>query len=728
MSCTRRPEFEPPSRRCGVLAALLLWQVAPASLGAAEPASALAEEIQPIYVGAFGAGQPLAFPVDQDFLPGDLLLLEGTDLSDWARVENGLLRVELPIELDEGEYELDWQRDGELLGSFRFRVGQPASELRGSYGGFVSLELSQRFADQSIASDAPHRTQLRGSADVFGRIGAGEFDRWPYQRAWQLDAQLPVFYDRVGSEGPGRHAWGLGDFLANARYGPVALRAGHFVPASSSLILEGFSRRGASASLDLSPLRTTITGFAVRAEPITGFQEGLGLRDRQQRVYGASVETRPIEGDWIELDLVGTYLRGRGSLGGVGVDGEFVGELRSGTAWSGVADLQLWQRRIRVRGEYARTIFNRDVLGDERPRRDEGYSVLASFTPWLDATLLGRSFRTTLSFEGREVGPAFESLANPLAPIDRELKQWVWDAQWGGFSGRFSFAREKDNVDHRPELPRFRTDLFDGDLGWRGAFPSEDAPWYRQLVGAPFVGIGWSRERLKPIRGVDARGLVEINLFPFAEVVVPSIPALGVIPVVLGSTFGTPFDPSVAPFEQQVLDDRSIRTSRIQFGTQYARWGWSASHMVRRLEDRTRRDPDTRTDLTSFDLNFELSEGSRMNIGYQRQRDKQEDRGFQTTTVQGRAGLQLTWIPDRLSGGFDVVFSRSRDSRFTDLTTWTATSFIDWTLRRPRGFVPGILLSLNGSFQDVQDDVFRAANGNQYQAFLTATIWWEKTE
>ncbi len=491
-------------------------------------------------------------------------------------------------------------------------------------------------------------------------------------------------------------------------------------------MLEGFSRRGTEASLDLAPLRTRLTGFAVRSEPITGFREGFGVSDRDQRVHGLTVETSLLDADAIALRVFGTYLRGRGRLGAPTVDGVFAGDLRSGTAWSGSAELALFSRRIEIRGELARTRFDRDLLGDEGPVRDGAWTLFVAVTPWLDATLLGAPFSTTISFEQREVGPRFESLANPLAPVDRALRQWRVETRWGGWDARVSFVREKDNVDDLPSLPRFRTDLFDADLRWSGAPAAADAAVWRRALGTPFFGLGWSRERLRPLRDIDPSGLVPIALFPFAEVVAPLLPALGVIPVVIGSPFGTPFDPAIAPFETAVLDDRKLYVSRFQLGTRYASWGVSASHIIRDDQDRTLRTPRRRTDLTSLDADWTIAERHRVSIGVQQQRDRERDaRGFQTLTTQGRLGLDTELRPELRAGG-DLTLSRTRDSGTTDLTIWSATSFVEWIVARPRGLAPGLQLTLSGTYQDFQDDARLDGNGNQYQLFLTATVWWER--
>lgn len=672
---------------------------------------------------SFSATDPIVLATEE--MPGvlesgDVVRFDGMVVTDWSRVsEDGRLRIELPVELAPGPHRVRWERGAagaaRTLAEWSIEIEEPA-RVQVQWGGSVTLEASHRSADRRLPPNPPDRFQLRGSAELRGALRSGG------DTPWQAQLRAPLLYDRVNGIPPDGRSLELGDFLVDGSRGPLSFRLGHFTPVRSSLILEGFPRRGLSTSLDLPQFRSRFTAFTVRAEPITGFREGLGIQDHDHRVSGASGSVGLLELDGgTRLRLDATYLGGRGSASGASLASAFRDDVRRGNAWSTALTLDTWDGRIQLRGEYARTRSElRDGSG-RKARRDDARSLFARITPLRDVSWLDEPVTTNLSFEWREVGPEFESLANVLAPIDRKLSSAAWRGRWWVFDGRVAFSRERDNVDARAELPRFRTDLLDTDLGIQLRSPTSDDSLWRRGLGAGFVRVRWSRERLNPVAQADLGALSPQLLFPVAVFV----PAGGGVPILIAIGGGA-INSSIAPFALAPLDDRLTRIGSVRVGSRYARWSFSGSQTVIRRDDLTRIGPDTRSRSSSLDVGYTPKPRWNLRGSLQRQRETFGDVFLGRTTWQGRLGGSWRNEAGRFGMTADVTWSRTRDAAVTDLQTIGVNAGIDWRVFEPDGLKPGLVLGLSAQFQDFQDDINRTFNAEVYQVFMTASLTWAR--
>lgn len=686
---------------------------------------------------ALGAESRLAFELDE------------YDVSAFVEVSGGTATLRLPIPHELGLHTLrvvDFRADGNLvaLGVFPFEVRASRRFRERSLTGQLDVTLSQRMADHQLVAP-PRRGLLRGAADLRGRLGGDD---------WSFAAHSPILFDRNAAppgifDGnavlPGGGAgeirdWDLGAFLVEGKRGPGRLRLGHHAPAPPGLILENFQRRGASASLELAPLNSSLTAFSLRSEPITGFREGLGLHARSHRVSGVTLEGQPIAIPDGVLDLAATYLHGRSgpaeaaSLTHAGLQ---LGE--SGSAWSVRADSLLFGERLRLRGEYARTRFDPFVDLAGRAERDDAWSVLIAVRPWPQLLLAEHPLTAQLEVEFREVGRLFRSIGNPGAPTDRYLQQVSLSSNWAGFNGRFSFARERDNVDDLDFLPRFRTDLFDGQLGFSPVFRTPPEGWFRKLLGQPFVQANWSRERLKPTHSPTAREVVGaailarsqttitndqgavIDTFSGAAFLDPTASVFGTQALVSSGRF---FDPFLG-LPEFVFSDRWFRTASLSMGSSYERAAISLSHTMLLFEDNTRQQPDTRSDLTALNGTLLLGTRGSLGLSVQHQREKHEDVGYEQTMWLGSMHLAGKLVPERLDGSLQASIARSRDSISSlDSRFSVISGRLDWHALQARPQRPGLTLSLLSSWTDLEDSVNRAASTETFQVFLQAELRW----
>ncbi|MCP5058588.1 MAG: hypothetical protein GY937_17950 [bacterium] len=665
--------------------------------------------------------------------------IDDLDVSGFARREEGVTILEMPVALAPGVHlvrAIEQLPDGRLLerGVWTIEVRAPRFQ-GGELSGSVDVEVTRRMADHH-AEGAPERLQVRGAANLQGSLRGDD---------WEAQGYLPVLFDRsAGFASSGsfeQRDWDLGAYLFQGRKGPFGARVGHFSPDPPSLILEGFHRRGVSASVQYAPLRSSLTAWSLRADPITGFREGFGLGDRDRRVSGLTVQGQPVEIPGGVLDLAATYLRGRTGTGSIsaGVSERDIRLLESGTAWSVRADGSFFDSRLRLRGEYARTRYDPFVNIVGTSERDDAWSVLLGLAPWQNLMLLEFPVQLEAELEFREVGRLFRSIANPGAPVDRFLQQIRLGSSWAGLQGSVLFGRERDNVEDLEFLPRFRTDIFDAQLSWSPYFQTPPETLWRKLLGQPYVQVGWTRERLKPTHSPESEDVLGarilareqtvitddlgavIQSFPGAAFLDPTAGLLGSAALVPSNDF---FDPFVG-LPVFVFSDRSFRTTAVAFGSSYDRGSWSVTHTVLRFEDNTRQDPDSRTDLSGVNGSVYIGSRTNLSLSLQRQREKFEDLGFQRTTWLGSLNLNAQIVPEVLDGSFTASLTRSRDSvSSVDSRFTTLSGRMDWHAWQARPTRPGLTLSLFGVWTDLHDSVNRTLAVSSFQVFLQATLRW----
>ncbi|MEW7979867.1 MAG: hypothetical protein AB2813_08720 [Candidatus Sedimenticola endophacoides] len=164
---------------------------------------------------------------------------------------------------------------------------------------------------------------------------------------------------------------------------------------------------------------------------------------------------RPLPGGSEALELSAAYLSGEAPELGAGVAGDDLST--GGDAWSVSADGLLLDNRLRLRGEYARSAYDFDGAGGEGAERDHGYSLLASYRPWLDKQIGGSYIDWNLGAEYKRLGTFFRSPANPGAVADRQVERLFSDLVWGEWGLQAALAQERDNVEGIAALPRIRT-------------------------------------------------------------------------------------------------------------------------------------------------------------------------------------------------------------------------------------------------------------------------------
>jgi hypothetical protein len=620
--------------------------------------------------------------------------VDGIDVTVWVSVDGQLLSLDPRLPIDPGQHRVDvFEIDAD--GAFRprgswnveVRSAERLRELSGAGG--VGVQVLYRVWDQDIM-DAYDRTTASGAARYEGQMADGP---------WSAQIRAPLLYDSEGSHGSLGRRFDPTDYWLGTALGPASLDVGHHTPEPSSLVLQGFYRRGISAHLD-TPMRTRVSTFIFRTDPITGFRESFGITDEDRRTMGVTVATEPLPIRIGTLELAGTYLDATGDESGDGV-GVHVGpgHPEEGNAYSVSADGHFFEQRIRLRGEYARTHFDFDSGGRVPVVHDSAYSLLATVEPWPGAVVLGQPAQAVFSWEQSDVGTFFRSLGNPGAQNDLWTRRYEVNLYWAGLSLMGSWSRNRDNRDDEEDQITYRQDdvLLEGSYTphWLTVASRED--WTR-FLGTPTLRGRWWRFRTKPLANDGTPVFYEDPTSP-----------------------GLCFD----CVTELVGVDETRRQWEIALGSRYGRWGWNASHARTHFDDRKGLSSDSVDKTTSADVDVQLVDRVTVRARFQLDKTHERDPAFETTRHLVGLELQATPIRDRLDTNVRVDWTKDENSDHTvDERRTVVSAYATWTALAQSNHRPGISVSVFGSYEEVIDQHDPIRDLDAYQLYVQLAIQW----
>lgn len=575
---------------------------------------------------------------------------------------------------------VEYADDGSIIerGYWTFEVRRSSAFREIDYAADINLTASQRVADKFDllpGEEEPNGFTGQGSAAFQGRVADDD---------WEATGRMDLIYNSEKALTSNGDSLDMGEYLFTASVPEQQLSGnlGHHSLSQNSLIMEGFHRRGISGGVGISSLNSSVSGFAMRAEQVAGFQQGLGLSDPHNRVDGVIWESQPISSDPQKLYVAATYLSGESDQIGESTGAEASDQ--SGDAWSLVADSTILGQQLRVRGEVAGTTIDRvtadpgdvDLLNESA----DAYALSATWTPQqMDAD---SRFFWNAGLETSQIGTYFISLANPNLPSDKKLERVFFNADWNGVSAQLSTAKETDNVDDLADRPRIETLLNQLALNYSLAETPPPGSLFDTL-GVPSVTLQYSDTSQKQIKAVlDSFG------FPIYE-----------------------------DFHL-VGDVQAIATG---FNKATWSWGW----MFSRSQQESKIDPSQRQITYSRDLNANIQLGQKVVI--------QPALQSQTTQTAFDAGTSDT---DIISLGTQFLFTdtvngqlylnqastSSNQAGISDTDTNTVSMQFTWNWILPKNKKPGFDVMLTGSYQDVAYADPAATDSKTYQVFLSLVM------
>jgi len=493
--------------------------------------------------------------------------------------------------------------------------------------------------------------------------------------SWQVSGSADGVWSNQPAEGLD-HFEG-GNYLAALRVGGLTGQLGQLDPQLESSIISYFQRRGTMLSyLDRRQV-VQASGFALRAEPVAGFHEGLGIHDPDNRVVGGALTLRPIprHGEW--LTLTGIYLVGKqGADPGVAVLDQSA--LSRGNAWSVGFVSGLFNQRLRLQGEYAATRFDADGPGELAEAPDKAYGGSAVWDLLRDARIGELPLNGAIGGEFRYTGPGFASLANAGLPTDLQMEKAFTRWGLGGLNAEVVAGREHDNVEDDPALAGGRTDLLAATAAYSPTLAPEG--WAQAVFGQPRLDLGYQELR---DRTVD---------LPEGETDKP---------------------------------DRRNREWSAGLGSSYRIWDWRAGYRSRREKDLTGAAADRTGEYADANLGFRFRERVTLGLRGQLTRDKDIGTSLSLTNTLTGADITVILVRNYLTAQLSYQADRQKSSDDSQNRLTQTTDFgLELTLLQARENRPGIALSLRGQQQRVDDRLNDENDGEPFQVYLTLNIGW----
>jgi hypothetical protein len=638
-------------------------------------------EFVPPQTGAAAQKAPLRIRVagiPQDVPQRLAVELDDIDVTALAALDGSDIVITPAQPIAFGKHSLrlvEYTPDGGIAerGRWAFELRQSAAFLRAQGQANVTLNATQRVGSRNVTyTSGP--LQGTGSAQLQGAVA---------NESWQAAGAASLVANSQTAQMPlqGSHL-DVAQFLVAVQGGHVAASVGdHAALGPESLVMQGFARRG--VTVDLSGSAGHLTGFSMSANPLVGSRNLSGTNDDRNRIDGMVATVFPISGRPEVLALSGTYVDGESTgISGPSVSGS--PQPYGGRAESVVADAQLFDKLLRLRGEAAHSLYDFDGVGvGLEPQSGHAYSGLANYIPWHSPSVLGQPLVWNIGAQKQLRSTFFQSPATPGAISDRDMGQVFSGLNWYGLSAQAAAAKEHDNVDDLALVPRTRTTQHSFTLNWVPPQTGAQAaamPWY----GTPSVSASYVT--------LDKELTDNAGSFLLA----------------------------VGPLH---------RTSNLLVGAQFqhATWSWGFSHTRVEDKDFAGYTPET---VTTADRLQGAVLVKKLNVGASVEHDKTDDltNAARAQAMVGGATLAYPFT-DRVSSNltYNVRHAWS-DVPASDQITSDTTLGLNWLVVAANGQRPGMSLGLDGSYHSCRDKLAASSFGavclNSYQAFLRMSVSW----
>jgi len=437
--------------------------------------------------------------------------------------------------------------------------------------------------------------------------------------------------------------------------------------------MDNFLRRGVSLESRIASINSRVSGFALSGPQITGFGNGFGMSDSQQRVEGVTFDSSPFADNPRSLYITGTWLKGRSSNSDQfittsnsaqppGIDSE---------AWSFSSESLLLQNKLRFRAEYAKTNYDFDVSDNLDSDEDDAYSVLMTYNDIADTRIAWN-----VGVASQKIGTFFRSIANQALPSDKQINKFFAGTQWAPFSLQATVERQKDNVEKIEFLPRINTDLTNLSLNWSPQVEDFDA-WY----GAPSYALTSNyqaqRQTYTPINYLFADINNNINHWQLSS----------------------------------------------QFSYQTNSWGLALT--TSDFTDLSLIQSDSETVSYEFYGNFVFGEDAGLSISPFISWNETKDITNQITTTSVSYALQsaMTIIPRALNASLNINWNANEvGNNLLNGDNLAATFAINWLLREAKVNQFGVSLGLTSSYNDFNDNLVHLNSLETHQSYLSMTV------
>ncbi|VAW55049.1 hypothetical protein MNBD_GAMMA05-223 [hydrothermal vent metagenome] len=606
------------------------------------------------------------------------LELDNIDVTAMVTREGGFA-VFTPVQpMGWGKHELrlvEYAEDGSIFekGFWTFEVRTQSGIHESDFSADISLVATGRAADKNLGEPEPDSLTGQGGAALYGKVAGDE---------WEVTGNMDLIYNSQRELTPNNQELDMGEYLITGQYQSTQLKLGHHSISQTSLAMEGFQRRGVSASKGFSSINSAVTGFVLRTEQINGFEHGLGISDPDNTVYGIVMENQPISSNPELLYLSATYLSGESNTVGASVGASQADQ--KGETWSIVADSTMLDQQLRFRAEMASSktdIVTADTADiDLIDAKGDAIAFLATYTP--QSISADTTFFWNTGLEFSEVDSLFNSIANPNLPNDKTLQRLFFNADWSGISAQLSAAKETDNVDNdetRPEIETKHNQLL---LNYSLTQLPQPGSFF-DVTGLPSFSFQWSNTTQEQIKAAS------INTI----------------------------------FITEGLD---IENDTYRLGADFNKTAlsWGLAYSESDQKDKVNTTRSSTTTGTDIHASYQVSQYFTIapSIISNDTEFASDNSNFETDIISVMAQLYLT---DKLGGQINLNQSNSTsDSLISPQDTETSTiSFqFNWNWIQPKNNHPGFDVSISGTYQDAQNKIITANDLVAYQVFVNLAM------
>lgn len=608
------------------------------------------------------------------------LEIDNIDVSDLVKQKNRLL-IYTPIQpLEFGTHKIrliEYAEDGNIRerGVWTIEIKKSKHFTQSSYSSNIDLTAANRLKDKGL-TDLPKRGTGQGSVS---------FENKASTKNWKFSTSINTTYNSQVDQTSNARRFDLDDYLFSGDAGRFSAHMGHHDLGFNNMIISEFNRRGLSSSYKSKNRRTQVTGFAMRTDTASGFNNGLGLADSNKITQGIIGVFMPDRKSPERFHITTTFINSKSRNDGEGDGGGLDTSLtQGGKAANLVIDSK--NKHWRVRAELAGSEFDFDGINTGFSAEDDhAYSLLAVYTPQEKA--IGKNALSwNLSVEHRRIGQFFKTLGNAGLPNDKLVSQAIFNLTYKTWSINTIAGTETDNTDDDNTLPTIRTNLF--RLTANYSVPAADDT----------ANID------NPDKSEKNHSAKKLNLFAQGNYTFNYARSSQQAREIPGAFTGIRTDN---------LNDIFGLSASFTPGT----WSWSIGHTltlaVDDSNDITENQANANTNLTELNITFPVGNKLSLNPTLQYNIDDNQSANIETRTTSLGIAANMSFS-DKLVGIVNYSFNKNITSdNSNNNRTNTVDLNLTWTVKTAKNNKPGIEWFVKSNWQnpDNADDTFQVFTG-----------------
>ncbi len=415
--------------------------------------------------------------------------VDNIDVTDQVKINGNIISYKPLQPLSKGFHNIrlvEFASDGNILerGQWKLEVRKSKLFRDSSYMLNTDLSLSSNIAKKNITLEGGN---IQGQGTIAWASTAAN-------KKWRYSSSFNAIYNNQSSQTTFGKSFDLADYLFTGDASRTGFKIGHHGINVGNMLIDGFNSRGISVRHQSSTGRSVFGGFSMRSQLSSGFRNGLGVTQGQNRTSGVYGQFFPNKTNPERLNINVAYIDGKcQGTGEAAAGGDCESTLvKQGDGYSISADSTSKNTRWRVRGEYAATRFDVDGINvGFAAENSKAWTLLTVYTA-KGKTIGNNTLNWNIALERKRVGRYFISLTNSALPRDKLVTSATHTLTYKGIYLTTKFGTETDNVDDDPLLPRIKTNIYNMTLNWTPQSSMQD-PEFTEINN----GTGQNKKKKK---------------------------------------------------------------------------------------------------------------------------------------------------------------------------------------------------------------------------------------